>query len=134
MVLTHYALDPVNAWELVRRLSLRRLVGGAIGFERELKRKAAGLRTNMLVCFGAAIAAAIWVSATLGVTIACGMVELGFAGGVVTGLVLRVVGIVERRWIVPRARQIEARRHLSAIAGGLILTLNNLARHAKKSC
>src|SRR5262245_16509004 len=29
--------------------------GGAIGFERELNRKAAGLRTNVLICFGAAL-------------------------------------------------------------------------------
>ena len=29
--------------------------GGAIGFERELNRKPAGLRTNLLICFGAAL-------------------------------------------------------------------------------
>jgi putative Mg2+ transporter-C (MgtC) family protein len=29
--------------------------GGAIGFERELSRKAAGLRTNVLICMGAAL-------------------------------------------------------------------------------
>src|SRR5258705_4639455 len=29
--------------------------GGAIGVERELSRKAAGLRTNVLICFGAAL-------------------------------------------------------------------------------
>src|SRR6266705_414513 len=29
--------------------------GGAIGFERELSRKPAGLRTNVLVCVGAAL-------------------------------------------------------------------------------
>src|SRR4029450_6558725 len=31
------------------------LCGGAIGFERELSRKAAGLRTNVLICMGAAL-------------------------------------------------------------------------------
>jgi len=31
------------------------LFGGAIGFERELKGKAAGLRTNILICMGAAL-------------------------------------------------------------------------------
>lgn len=31
------------------------LCGGAIGFERELSRKAAGLRTNVLICVGAAL-------------------------------------------------------------------------------
>src|SRR6266849_6188457 len=29
--------------------------GGAIGFERELSRKPAGLRTNVLICMGAAL-------------------------------------------------------------------------------
>jgi putative Mg2+ transporter-C (MgtC) family protein len=37
------------------KLLLAMLCGGAIGFERELSRKAAGLRTNALICFGAAL-------------------------------------------------------------------------------
>lgn len=36
------------------RLLLACLLGGLIGLERELKRKAAGLRTNLLICMGAA--------------------------------------------------------------------------------
>src|SRR5271165_4770649 len=37
------------------RLVLAAILGGAIGFERELKHRAAGLRTNMFICFGAAL-------------------------------------------------------------------------------
>jgi putative Mg2+ transporter-C (MgtC) family protein len=37
------------------KLLLAMACGGAIGFERELSRKAAGLRTNALICFGAAL-------------------------------------------------------------------------------
>jgi putative Mg2+ transporter-C (MgtC) family protein len=37
------------------KLLLAMLCGGAIGFERELSRKAAGLRTNVLICMGAAL-------------------------------------------------------------------------------
>ncbi len=37
------------------KLLLAMVCGGAIGFERELSRKAAGLRTNVLICFGAAL-------------------------------------------------------------------------------
>src|SRR5882724_13361792 len=37
------------------KLLLAMLCGGAIGFERELSRKAAGLRTNVLICIGAAL-------------------------------------------------------------------------------
>lgn len=39
----------------VGRLVLAALLGGAIGLERELKNRAAGLRTNMFICFGAAL-------------------------------------------------------------------------------
>jgi len=39
----------------VAKLLLAILCGGAIGFERELSRKAAGLRTNVLICMGSAL-------------------------------------------------------------------------------
>jgi len=37
------------------RLVLAAFLGGAIGLERELSRKPAGLRTNMFICFGSAL-------------------------------------------------------------------------------
>ncbi len=37
------------------RLVLAAILGGVIGFERELKHRAAGLRTNLFICFGAAL-------------------------------------------------------------------------------
>lgn len=45
-------------WPIVTiasKLLLAILCGGAIGFEREIRRKAAGLRTNVLICMGAAL-------------------------------------------------------------------------------
>ena len=39
---------------VILRLILAAILGGAIGLERELKHKSAGLRTNMLICVGAA--------------------------------------------------------------------------------
>jgi putative Mg2+ transporter-C (MgtC) family protein len=39
----------------VGRLLVACLLGGAIGLERELNRKAAGVRTNLLICMGAAM-------------------------------------------------------------------------------
>jgi len=39
----------------VTRLLLAAVLGGLIGLERELKRRAAGVRTNMFICFGAAL-------------------------------------------------------------------------------
>jgi putative Mg2+ transporter-C (MgtC) family protein len=41
--------------QTVLRLILAAILGGLIGLERETKRKPAGLRTNMFICFGAAL-------------------------------------------------------------------------------
>jgi len=40
---------------IAAKLVLAIVCGGAIGFERELSRKAAGLRTNVLICMGSAV-------------------------------------------------------------------------------
>ena len=45
------SLDMVIAAKLLLAIAC----GGAIGFERELSRKAAGLRTNVLICMGSAL-------------------------------------------------------------------------------
>src|ERR1700728_5059555 len=47
-------LHDLNSY-IVARLLLAGLLGGLVGLERELRHKPAGLRTNMLVCFGAAL-------------------------------------------------------------------------------
>ena len=39
----------------ISRLILAAILGGLIGLEREFKHRAAGLRTNMFICFGAAM-------------------------------------------------------------------------------
>ena len=39
----------------IERLALAAALGGIIGLEREIRHKAAGLRTNMLICFGSAM-------------------------------------------------------------------------------
>src|SRR3954466_12663300 len=41
--------------ETLIRLILAAVLGGLIGIEREMKHKPAGLRTNMFICFGAAL-------------------------------------------------------------------------------
>lgn len=39
----------------IARLLMAAILGGLIGLEREVKHRAAGLRTNMFICFGAAM-------------------------------------------------------------------------------
>src|SRR3954454_3087752 len=48
-------LNTVLRFDLLLKLTLAILLGGAIGVERELKAKPAGLRTNILICVGAAV-------------------------------------------------------------------------------
>lgn len=48
--------------ELLSAVLLSILLGGAIGFERELKGKPAGLRTNILICMGAALFTQVGIS------------------------------------------------------------------------
>src|SRR5262245_50048566 len=49
-------LDDAAQWtRAVLRLSVALLLGGILGFEREVERKSAGLRTHMLVALGSAL-------------------------------------------------------------------------------
>ena len=50
-----YAGHPELRLDLLGHLALAVLLGGAIGFERQYARKPAGLRTNILICVGAAL-------------------------------------------------------------------------------
>lgn len=45
--------DSATLIATVERLVAAAFLGGLIGLEREIRRKAAGLRTNMLICLGA---------------------------------------------------------------------------------
>jgi putative Mg2+ transporter-C (MgtC) family protein len=54
IMLPHLSLaDPLS--KTMARLALAAILGGVIGLERELKRRPAGLRTNMFICFGSAM-------------------------------------------------------------------------------
>lgn len=49
-------------WDVIGRIALAALLGGAIGFDRELSGKSAGLRTNILVSAAAAVFADVSVN------------------------------------------------------------------------
>ena len=48
-------MTTLSFWEVLLRLGLASLCGGLIGIDRGKKRRAAGFRTHMLVCMGAAL-------------------------------------------------------------------------------
>ena len=48
-------LRELNIWSVMLRLTMAMAFGGLIGLERGRKRRAAGFRTYMLVCLGAAL-------------------------------------------------------------------------------
>ena len=48
-------MTPIPDVELIRRLITAALLGALLGFEREVRQKSAGLRTNILVAVGAAL-------------------------------------------------------------------------------
>jgi putative Mg2+ transporter-C (MgtC) family protein len=52
-------LREFNIWTILIRLFLAALLGGVIGLERGRQRRAAGLRTHILVCIGAALTAMV---------------------------------------------------------------------------
>jgi putative Mg2+ transporter-C (MgtC) family protein len=52
--------------ELLAQLGLATLLGGAIGLERELSGKPAGLRTNILICVGATLFTTLSMKMSLG--------------------------------------------------------------------
>lgn len=87
-------------WEIVLRLFLAVLLGGAIGYQREIAEKPAGLRTHALVSLGSALimVVSIDIQPVLGLErtdvtrIAAGVVTgIGFLGG---GAIIRQGSIV----------------------------------------
>jgi putative Mg2+ transporter-C (MgtC) family protein len=96
-------LNTVLRFDLFLKLALAVILGGAIGIEREVKAKPAGLRTNILICVGACLLTDVSVRigningtrvgdpARLAAQIVSGIGFLGAGtimqgGGVVTGL------------------------------------------------
>jgi putative Mg2+ transporter-C (MgtC) family protein len=67
--------------ELLLQLGLATLLGGAIGLERELGGKPAGLRTNILICIGSALYTQLSISMVHGAADATRV-----AGQIVTGV------------------------------------------------
>ena len=48
-------MPPIADTELIRRLLTAAVLGAMLGFEREIRQKSAGLRTNILIAVGSAL-------------------------------------------------------------------------------
>ena len=84
------------------RVCIAVLVGAIIGFERELAEKPAGLRTHMLVAGSAALFVGLgdpFFTGIVGGAIAMGQYVLAVGSALVLLATLRVVGLLERRFL-----------------------------------
>src|SRR5438132_7500316 len=84
--------------ELLGQLALATLLGGAIGLERELGGKPAGLRTNILICLGSVLYTKLSITMATGnadpTRVAAQIVTgVGFIGA---GTILHASGMVVR--------------------------------------
>ncbi|MDT8436959.1 MAG: MgtC/SapB family protein [Gemmatimonadota bacterium] len=132
--------------EVLARLLLATVLGGAIGLEREISGKPAGLRTNILICVGAALftEASLRVAAEFATgprvqadpgRIAYGIVSgIGFIGAG-TILVLRgtVIGLTSAAtlWVVAAIGMTVGLRDYPVAIGGTLLVLLTLAALAR---
>ena len=128
-------MTPTTITDVFLRLALAAGLGGAIGLEREFRRKPAGLRTNMLIALGSALFSIL-------------SVELGTAAGspdrvaaqVVTGIGFLGAGAILRSgesihglttaatiWVNAAIGMAAGLGAYAAAAGGATLTLVVLA-------
>lgn len=123
--------------DLLAKLALAVILGGAIGLEREIKAKPAGLRTNILICVGAALLTDVSVRigmidgpprvgdpARLAAQIVSGIGFIGAGtimqgGGMVTGLTSAAT-----IWVVAALGiAIGAGFYVEAMGAGILVTL-----------
>lgn len=119
----------------VVRLLVALAIGGAIGLERELKGKPAGIRTNMLMCFGACLIMIISIevarmrggTADPGRIAAQVVTGIGFLGaGTIIRSRFHVAGLTTAAtiWVLSAlGLAIGAGYLLLAVAGGFLITL-----------
>jgi putative Mg2+ transporter-C (MgtC) family protein len=83
---------PLSDIELAERLLLAAALGGVLGFERELRQKAAGLRTNILIAVGSAL----FTLLSMDLAAASGADPTRIAAQIVTGIGFLGAGAIMR--------------------------------------
>ncbi len=89
-------------WEVLTKLSIALLLGGLIGWEREKKRRTAGLRTHILVCMGSALIMLVSLYIYQAQEIKAGIDPARIAAGVVTGIGFLGAGAIIKSEAGPR--------------------------------
>ncbi len=87
---------PNGTQEIVLRLGAALLIGSILGLNRELRGKAAGLRTHALVCLGAAVAALISLQSPAGVMPVDANAIGRIIQGILTGIGFLGAGVILR--------------------------------------
>jgi putative Mg2+ transporter-C (MgtC) family protein len=82
--------------EVLFRVFLAAILGGAVGFDRQLRRKPAGVRTHMLVAMGSALAVGVSVLVTQDIEGVGRADAVRVAAGVVTGVGFLGAGTILR--------------------------------------
>jgi len=88
-------IDPLLDTAL--RLCAATLAGGVIGLNREIKHKAAGLRTHAVVALGAALATSIFIWPAAGAAVAHVDAMSRIIQGIITGIGFIGAGVILRR-------------------------------------
>jgi putative Mg2+ transporter-C (MgtC) family protein len=103
----------IPEWQIIGRLVIALLLGGAIGFDREVKNRPAGLRTHMLI----ALAAAIFSITTL--EIVAGLEKTGHAADPIRAIEAVTAGVA----FLAAGSIIQSRAQISGLTTGASMWL-----------
>jgi putative Mg2+ transporter-C (MgtC) family protein len=114
-------LPELDSLDVVVRLGLAAVLGGAIGLERELREREAGLRTHLLVCVGAAlftlVSAYAWTDWTFSTPQGLVFDPTRIAAQIVTGIGFLGAGAIIRQGLSVRGLTTAASLWLVAAIG-----------------
>lgn len=100
-------------WQIIARLVIALFLGGAIGFDREVKNRPAGLRTHMLI----ALAASIFSVTTL--EIVAGMEKMGLSADPIRAIEAVTAGVA----FLAAGTIIQSRAQISGLTTGASMWL-----------